>query len=300
MVDALDFRWPSREEITMKQHWGTDELVEHWTLLPRETELLTNKTGATRLGFAVLLKFFQLEAYFPQHASAVPTVAVEFIAKQVKVAPEQFEQYQWRGRTIEYHRAQIRKLHGFRETTVDDAQALSHWLCEQVLPRERNAERLKSAIYDRCRELHLEPPTPERIDRVVRSAARTYEESFCAEILARLSPDNQASLDALLQPAPDEEHCQLEAKSEMPRALWHTLRSEPGRTSLDTMLEENLAGYVEGDRFPGWLHGYFQKSNSLGDHGTRGFTTAFTVVPLRSGHQRRPETHERRGTRGQL
>src|SRR6266404_5783573 len=106
MVDALDFRWPSREkvshagEITMNQHWGTDELVEHWTLLPRETELLTNKTGATRLGFAVLLKFFQLEAYFPQHASAVP------IAKQVKVAPEQFEQYQWRGRTIEYHRAQ--------------------------------------------------------------------------------------------------------------------------------------------------------------------------------------------------
>jgi hypothetical protein len=222
----------------MKQHWGTDELVEHWTLLPRETELLTNKTGATRLGFAVLLKFFQLEAYFPQHASAVPTVAVEFIAKQVKVAPEQFEQYQWRGRTIEYHRAQIRKLHGFRETTVDDAQALSHWLCEQVLPRERNAERLKSAIYNRCRELHLEPPTPERIDRVVRSAARTYEESFCAEILARLSPDNQASLDALLQPAPDEEDSQREAKSEMPRALWHTLRSEPGRTSLDTMLEE--------------------------------------------------------------
>jgi Domain of unknown function (DUF4158) len=51
----------------MEQHWGTDELVEHWTLSPRETELLMNKTGAIRLGFAVLLKFFQLEAYFPQH-----------------------------------------------------------------------------------------------------------------------------------------------------------------------------------------------------------------------------------------
>ena len=94
----------------MKRHWETDELVEHWTLLPRETELLTNKTGATRLGFAVLLKFFQLEAYFPQQATDVPTVAVEFIAKQVKVTPEQFEQYQWRGRTIEYHRAQIRRM----------------------------------------------------------------------------------------------------------------------------------------------------------------------------------------------
>jgi Domain of unknown function (DUF4158) len=78
----------------MKRHWGIDELVEHWTLLPRETELLTNKTGATRLGFAVLLKFFQLEAYFPQQASDVPTVAMEFIAKRVKVVPEQFEQEQ--------------------------------------------------------------------------------------------------------------------------------------------------------------------------------------------------------------
>ena len=24
----------------MKRHWGTDELIEHWTLLPRETGLL--------------------------------------------------------------------------------------------------------------------------------------------------------------------------------------------------------------------------------------------------------------------
>jgi hypothetical protein len=71
----------------------------------------------------------------------------------------------------------------------------------------------------------------------LRSAARTYEGSFCAETLAQLSPDDQASLDALLQPAPDEGDSQREARPEMPRALWHTLRSEPVRTSLDTMLE---------------------------------------------------------------
>ena len=62
--------------------------------------------------------------------------------------------------------------------------------------------------------------------------------SFRAQTLAQLSPDDQASLDALLQPAPDEGDSQREARSEMPRALWHTLRSEPGRTSLDAMLEE--------------------------------------------------------------
>ena len=92
----------------MKRHWETDELVEHWTLLPPEVELLANKTGATRLGFAALLKFFQIEMRFPQSAAEVPPVVVDYLAKQVKVRTDQFQKYEWRGRTIEYHRAQIR------------------------------------------------------------------------------------------------------------------------------------------------------------------------------------------------
>jgi hypothetical protein len=43
----------------MKQNWELEELIEHWMLLPDELVLLGNKTGATRLGFAVLLKYFQ-------------------------------------------------------------------------------------------------------------------------------------------------------------------------------------------------------------------------------------------------
>ena len=86
----------------MKRHWETEELVEHWTLMPTEVELLANKTGATRLGFAALLKFFQIEMRFPQSATEVPAVVVDYLAKQVKVRPDQFQTYEWRGRTIEY------------------------------------------------------------------------------------------------------------------------------------------------------------------------------------------------------
>ena len=42
----------------MKHEWTDDELIEHWTLLPNEMEWLANKTGATRLGFAALLKYW--------------------------------------------------------------------------------------------------------------------------------------------------------------------------------------------------------------------------------------------------
>jgi hypothetical protein len=59
----------------MKRRWETEELVDHWTLLPAELDLLANKTGATRLGFALLLKSFQLEARFPARKQDLPGVA---------------------------------------------------------------------------------------------------------------------------------------------------------------------------------------------------------------------------------
>lgn len=44
------------------------------------------------------------------------------------------------------HRAQIRQLLGFRETTVADAMALGQWLEEQVLPQERAYQPVLAAV----------------------------------------------------------------------------------------------------------------------------------------------------------
>ncbi|WP_149030844.1 DUF4158 domain-containing protein [Moorena producens] len=38
----------------------SEELIEHWTILPTELNLLTKKTAINPLGIAVLLKYFQL------------------------------------------------------------------------------------------------------------------------------------------------------------------------------------------------------------------------------------------------
>src|SRR5881398_339423 len=39
----------------------------------------------------------------------------------------------------------------------------------------------------RCRALRIEPPTPDRIDRVIRAAVRAYDERRHAAVRARLS-----------------------------------------------------------------------------------------------------------------
>ena len=64
----------------MARRLELDELVERFTLLPDETALLRNKSGATRLGFALLLKLFELEARFPRYAEDVPRAAVGYVA----------------------------------------------------------------------------------------------------------------------------------------------------------------------------------------------------------------------------
>ena len=56
---------------TMKRQWTRDELAEHWTLPPDELKLLANKTGATRLGFALLLKALPTRAVSTSHARAI-------------------------------------------------------------------------------------------------------------------------------------------------------------------------------------------------------------------------------------
>lgn len=90
----------------MRREWTPEDLIASWTLVEDDWRLVGNKTGATRLGFALLLKFFELEARFPRHAGEVPKAPIDYVAQQVKVEPALFSQYAWSGRTIEYHRAQ--------------------------------------------------------------------------------------------------------------------------------------------------------------------------------------------------
>jgi hypothetical protein len=68
----------------VRQDWEPEDLIEVWTLLEDGMKRVRNKSGATRLGFALLLKFFEVEARFAESAQEVPTAVVEYVAQQVK------------------------------------------------------------------------------------------------------------------------------------------------------------------------------------------------------------------------
>ncbi len=74
----------------MRREWTPEDLIASWTLVEDDWRLVGNKTGATRLGFALLLKFFELEGRFPRHAGELARQAVDYLAQQLRVAPDLF------------------------------------------------------------------------------------------------------------------------------------------------------------------------------------------------------------------
>jgi hypothetical protein len=184
----------------MKHKWTLDELIDQWTLLPNELELVNrSKTAHNQLGVALLLKYFQVDGRFPRRQRDVPQAALEYVAKQLKISPNQYTQYDWRGRMIKMHRAAIRAFLDFREGTTTDAETVAEWLAAHILPHEAKQDSLIEAVYQRYRALKIEPPTSGRIERLVGSAQRRYSEQFCEQIVARLSAETKQQLDALLE-----------------------------------------------------------------------------------------------------
>lgn len=72
-----------------------DELIEHWTLVDEEMELLAGRRGPTKLAFALMLKFHQLHGRFPRGRGELPDEAVEYVAAAVNVPALDLALYEW-------------------------------------------------------------------------------------------------------------------------------------------------------------------------------------------------------------
>ncbi len=194
------------------------------------------KHGATRLGFALLLKFYTRHGRFPSGVSELPDGVVEFVARQLRAAPSDLASYAWTGRTVERHRAQIRKRLGFRECTVVDADQLSVWLAENVTERERRADRVHEELLARCQLQRIEPPSEGRAERMVRSALHIGEEAVASRVAGRLGQESRLRIAALL--AVDDAEGTVDDEPADNWVALGRLKEAAGSVSLETMLGE--------------------------------------------------------------
>ncbi|WP_084488804.1 DUF4158 domain-containing protein [Nocardia niwae] len=103
-----------------------------------ETRLIRAERVPTRRGFAIPLRFYSERGLLPRGRAEIPDGAIEYAARQVGVERTDIAFPDWSGRTIEYHRAQIRQALGFHECSVADAHALAWWFVDEVTRAERS------------------------------------------------------------------------------------------------------------------------------------------------------------------
>ena len=111
---------------------------------------------------------------------------------------------------------------------------LTAWLCEQAAVVGTTHETLTAVLEGRCRELALEPPSSDRIDRIIRGAVHAHDKRFCGDIAGRLTSDTRARLEALLE----SDDSEGKDGSESASALLMRLRSDPGRPSVVNLAEQ--------------------------------------------------------------
>jgi TnpA family transposase len=198
------------------------------------------KSRANRFDFAILLVFFRNHGRFPRDESEIDPNGANELARQLKLAEPLDGATVLSERTVERHRAEIRARFGFREATVADAQMLTEWL-RDVAAADAAGEPapLIVRLEARCRELSIEPPAADRVERIVRAALYAYDERFYAHVRARLSPITCKRLDDLLQPVQvDPNDGNTEEATGGARAAILQLRSNPGRPSLASAQDE--------------------------------------------------------------
>src|SRR5882724_3015246 len=217
---------------------GMDELVEHWTVLRGERDLIEAKHAATRVGFTLVLKFYTRYGRFPWGRAEFPDDVVEHVARQLKAPAGDFGFYEWSGRTIERHRGEIRSHLGFRECSVEDADKLTDWLAVSVAHAERDPDRVRVELLKRMREERIEPPADRRAGRMVASALRTAEQNWFTAIPARLDAAATGRVLALADWGEDAQGEETEDEPEDPGSLLALIKSMPGNVSLESMLTE--------------------------------------------------------------
>lgn len=160
-----------------------------------------NRKAETKIGFAVLYKFFQNNGRFPYDRFEISNEVICYISEQIGVDSSCYNDYDWNGKSIINHRKQIRELFLFRECTVQDYDTIKIWILSNVLPKNDDSELVKKKVYKQFKELKIEPTTPERIERIERivsSAVNTYENNIFESIFNKLTVETIKNFDLFL------------------------------------------------------------------------------------------------------
>ncbi|WP_411726625.1 DUF4158 domain-containing protein [Methyloglobulus sp.] len=219
----------------MKWQWQADELHAHWHLAAEESGLLYKKTPQGRLGFVVLLKYFQNEGYFPEHCRQIPEAVLGYLAYQTGVSGDNLNQYEFTGRTGTRDRAEIRSFLGIRRANGKGRPEFAKVILAEMLPSDPTFNSLLDFAIHWFKNRRIEPPSSVRLERLIRSATYTFEAELFNRITKGLNPNTKALLGGLLSVAEGDADGSAALSNTFSGVIW--LKDDTGKAGLDRILQ---------------------------------------------------------------
>ena len=126
-----------------------------------------------------------------------------------------------------------------------DAEEMTAWLISTQLAADQNMERLKELVINRFRERQVEPPRTDRIERLIRRACHSYEQTLFAETFQKLPQVTCERFDAILARSitAAETEVEDEEEGETTPTVYaeiglHDLKTNPGPVGLESVMKE--------------------------------------------------------------
>ena len=165
----------------MKQCWSGGELAEFWTLSSAEKRFFRSAHTAGAIG--------------PRRAAQVFPVGrpIPSLPQRGTVSRRRLRGRTARGAGVRLVRLSVERpqrqsgtASNFAPSSASDKLPMmtsslsSAGSARKSLPQDQDPRHLRSAVLDWCREHFVEPPSSDRIDRIISAAVRSFETAFFA------------------------------------------------------------------------------------------------------------------------
>ncbi|MED2652888.1 Tn3 family transposase [Bacillus thuringiensis] len=223
----------------MKQHWNLDREITSFILSSEELKLVNARYKLTRIGFAALLKYFQLFHQFPTKKSQIPSDMLHFLSKQLNLSLNSYHTYILDSKTARKHKQEILDFFDFKEEQDEDREFIRTWRYNRIYEYNLDATLLGKQLYIKYRTEKIVTPPEWQINQLVQQLIFQREQDFYQETYNKLSASTLKKIDDLLDYWGHLENQESGSnEDETSEITFRKLTMGPGRLSQATLFTE--------------------------------------------------------------
>lgn len=203
-----------------------DNLSTNWFISYDEAELLKNKRYPHKLAFALQLKNYSETGAFISKEKDIRSDLIDHLCTQLHTNPSILKDYNWMSSTAKRHRSEILMFLKIGRPGAVDQQELRFLMCDQLFPTGIQKEEANDLAKKWYFEKRLKCPPENALYREIASAFADFENKLFTHVASLLGRGTTELFDRCLRSEPHE------------NGSFTWIRSDPGRTSLATILSE--------------------------------------------------------------